>query len=200
MKLHSFFVFFGRKKYSIQPKHNTMKTVKLLVIACVATCIAMSANAQNGRLSIGAELGLPMGDFGDLANMGFGGTLRYEYPMGDNVGLTVTAGYLTFSGKEFEILPGTSLKYSTNMIPVQAGVKYYFTDQQEGLYGMAEIGIHNSKADVEGAESTTDLSYAPEVGYHLENFDLGLRYQFIATEGSTTSYLGLRIAYVLGEK
>ena len=150
-----------------------------------------TVQAQSGRLSLGAELGMPMGDFGDAASTGFGGSLRYEHPMGDNIGLGLTAGYLMFGGKD----EGPDW----TMIPVQAFLKYYFMEQQSGFYGAAHIGIHSWSVDYEfGEASGSDLSYAPEVGYHLANIDIGLRYQMIASEGSTLSYLGLRLAYVFG--
>ena len=189
---------------------KTLLSIALVIGLIGATTIA---NAQNGRFSVGAELGLPMGDFGDVASMGFGGSLRYELPVSDNIGVTATAGYLMFSGKS----EGGFDFPDWSMIPVQIGGKYYITDNQEGLYFGVEVGIHSSKVktpaytytdpftgltfEVPSASATsTDLSYAPEVGYHLANIDLGLRYQMVATEGATTSYLGLRIAYVFGEQ
>jgi len=174
-----------------------MRTKKLLYVVAAATVLsfaAFKASAADGRLSIGAEVAMPMGTFGDAVSTGFGGSLRYEMPMGDNLGLTVTAGYITFSGKDF--FDGISFNY----IPVQVGAKYYFQEQQNGFYGMVELGIHSGSTSAEGSESSTDLSYAPALGYHLANIDIGLRYQMIATEGESTSYLGLRLAYVLGGK
>lgn len=176
-----------------------------LVLGLVSTTLV--TNAQNGRFSVGAELALPMGDFGDAASTGFGGSVRYEYPVNDNIGLTGTVGYLIFSGKTVAGVDGPDW----SMIPVQVGGKYYFTENQEGFYAGLEIGIHSSSIKTpeynfggfiipSQTVSSSDLSYAPQLGYHLANLDLGLRYQMIATTGSTTSYLGLRIAYVFGEK
>lgn len=168
---------------------------KVFAVAALFTMLSYGAQAQNGRFSVGAELALPMGDFGDGYSMGFGGTVGYEHPVGDALGIGLRAGYITFSGKD--ALDG--IKF--NAIPIQAFAKYYFGGEaQEGIYGMVSVGVHNGKVNVEGAEGSTDLSYAPEIGYHLANIDLGLRYQMISTEGSTTSWLGVRIAYVFGEK
>jgi hypothetical protein len=169
--------------------------------------------AQNGRFSVGAELGLPMGDFSDVSSMGFGGSVRYEYPITDNIGLMGTVGYLTFSGKTVD-----GFDYgNTSMIPIQVGGKYYFTENQNGIYLALNLGVHSTSYDSPdititdpitgitvtepgGTISNTDVSYAPEVGYHLPNVDIGLRYQMIATDPSTTSYLGIRLAYVFGER
>ena len=197
---------------------RTKKFMYVLLAGALVLAVVTKTNAAgggNGRLSVGAELGLPMGDFGDAANMGFGGSLRYEMPMGDNLGLTATAGYLLFSGKDLDVLGVTIKGGDWSMIPIQVGAKYYFQEQQDGFYGMVELGVHSTKYTIPASTVTyygvsittpelsvsgTDLSYAPEVGYHLANIDLGLRYQMVATEGSTTSYLGLRLAYVFGEK
>jgi hypothetical protein len=219
-----------------------MKRQLAKIMMAGAACIALTAGttmAQNGRFSVGAELGLPMGTFGDGNGIGFGGTLRYEFPLGDKMGLTATAGYLTFSGKTFSTgIPGVEDQKgpSLGIIPVQAGFKYYFKEAQDGFYAMAELGVHIGMASapdytdpitgvtVDGGSSTsTNLSYAPSLGYHLANLDFGLRFQLFSqktetveltydpatgfpngtTTGSTTttgSYIGLRVAYVFGEK
>ena len=179
---------------------------------------ASKSEAHDGRLSIGAELGIPMGDFADFNGIGIGGTIRYEAPVGDNLGITGTAGYLSFSGKDFTVAGFTFKGESTYLIPVQAGAKYYFDQQQEGLYGHVMVGVHMYKTTeatvdpVTFAITTKDkmkaaLSYAPEIGYHMENIDIGLRYQIYSisaddglggTKTKSYSYLGLRLAYVLG--
>jgi hypothetical protein len=191
------------------------KTILSIALVIGLVSAANVSKAQNGRFSVGAELALPMGDFGDQSNLGFGGSLRYEYPMGDNLGLCLTAGYITFSGKSIDDGFGGTYKFSNSMIPIQAGLKYYFSEQQDGFYGMVNLGVHSfkSKYTVPGysflgvtvpgydvSASTTNLSYAPEIGYHLANADFGVRYQIISTTGATTSYVGIRIAYVFGEK
>jgi hypothetical protein len=185
-----------------------------------------ATTAQNGRFSLGLELGSPVGEFGDDVSIGFGGSVRYEHPIGDMMGLTGTVGYLTFAGKEFDIFPGISVDGpNLALIPIQAGFKYYFSEQQLGFYGMVELGVHLAtydgsdysvtdpntgitfSSDGETA-SETYLSYAPQIGYHLDNFDFGLRYQMFSQsttvageeETATASYLGLRIAYVFGSK
>jgi hypothetical protein len=178
----------------------------LLRLTMVAALIGTSliSNAQDGRFSLGLELAMPMGDFADGASVGYGASARYEMPVGDNLGLTLTAGYLMFGGKD------EGPDYS--MIPVQVGAKYYFNEQQAGLYLGVELGMHSFAYTIPAVEfngvvvseeqtvTDTYFSYAPQVGYHLANIDLGLRYQIISSDGGSTSYLGLRAAYVFGGK
>ena len=71
-----------------------MRTKNLLVVVLVL--ISAATFAQNGRFSVGAEVAIPGGDYSDNASTGFGGGLRYEMPMGDNLGLMATLSYLTF--------------------------------------------------------------------------------------------------------
>jgi hypothetical protein len=177
-----------------------MKKVLFAILMCGLVGFSTLTKAQSGRLSIGVDIAQPMGDFGDQASTGFGGSARYELPMGDKIGLTLTAGYLTFSGKD----EGGFEFPNVNIIPVQVGAKYYFSENQKGLYAAAEVGIHSTSVDIEGAESSTDFSYAPEVGFHMAHIDLGLRYQFISGgedasgKSTTSSYLGLRAAWAFG--
>jgi len=55
--------------------------MKKSLIVLFALFIAVSVNAQNINLSVGGELSMPMGTFGDAAGIGFGGTVRGEYPI-----------------------------------------------------------------------------------------------------------------------
>ena len=199
----------------------------LLRLTMVAALIGAStiSYAQDSRFSIGVELGLPMGDFGDYSGFGIGGSLRYEIPVGDAMGFTATAGYISFGGKDVTVMGVTAKTESTGMIPIQLGLKYYFQDQQEGFYGHVMVGVHMFSVDettvdpvtfqtTTESKMKTKFSFAPEVGYHLANLDFGLRYQFFSmetvdfdpvtyevTEGTTMyNYLGIRAAYVLGGK
>jgi len=208
---------------------------KLIAITFVAILISSQYSvAQNGRFSIGGELALPSGTYGDAAGTGFGGSLRYEYPMGSNLGLMLTAGYLMYGTKTAESgVAGFSYKYeySQSMIPILAGLKYYFTEQQEGFYGMVQLGmslmtsktttsftIGSTTTSSEDTGNNSAFTYGPGIGYHLANFDFGLAYNlfsydqtvtitdpFTGTSISSTasasgSWIGLRVAYVMGEK
>ena len=72
-----------------------MKKLGVFVAACV---IAGGLSAQDNRASVGLEVALPMGDWADFVGVGFGATLGYEIPMGDNIGLIANAGFISFAG------------------------------------------------------------------------------------------------------
>lgn len=186
-------------------------------MAIVGCGVAM---AQENRFSAGLELGLPMGDFGDVQGIGFGVSLAYELPVGDNLGVLAQVGYLSFSAKDIEIDLGpfgsmTVEGMTMAAIPIQVGAKYYFTENQAGFYAGALVGLH--LLTPEEGDGRSNLSLAPMIGYVIgENIDLQLRYQLmfdsyeettivgttVTTEdvSVTNSYLGLRAAYMFGSR
>lgn len=180
-----------------------------LTLSLAAMALAGSMAAQSPQISLAADLGLPIGDFGDFASFIVGPSVGFELPVGDKLGVTAQIGYQFVSLKN-----DNPFIKSYSMIPVQAGLKYYFTEQQLGFYAHGQVGIHASTIKTEDftilgvtvagtSDSNTNLSYALGVGYQLEKLDLGLRYNAITPDGDapdgakSSSYIGLRIGYLL---
>src|SRR4051812_31438695 len=116
--------------------------MKKFTLSLAALTIAGGLMAQENRFSLNAELGLPMGDFGDAVGVGFGLTAGFELPVGDHLGLFAQAGWMTFAAKDITVDLGpfgsTTVKgVSLTAIPIQVGAKIYFTDNQEGFYAGA---------------------------------------------------------------
>ncbi len=164
--------------------------------------------AQSPQLSFGADIGLPIGDFGDVASLIIGPSVGFELPVGDNLGVTAQLGYGIVSLKD-----DNPFIKSYSMIPVQVGAKYYFMEQQEGFYGHAQVGIHSTTVKTEDivtpiltipgtSTSNTNLSWAIGAGYQMEKLDIGLRYNSITPDSDlegakSSSYIALRVAYLL---
>lgn len=166
--------------------------------------------AQSNQISLGVDLAMPLGDFGDAYGLGVGPTAGFELPIGDNLGVTLQVSYDI-------LMPKSEVKdfiKSASMLPAQLGLKYYFQDQQEGFYGHAQLGIHSVSTKTEDIDlgplgtqegvssSTTNFSWAIGVGYQLEKLDLGLRYNSISPDSDiegakASSYIGLRVAYLI---
>lgn len=166
------------------------------VILVLASVFALSAaNAQTGKnqLSIGAEVNLPMGDFGDAFNTGFGGSLKYLHGVGSAGQVTLTTGYSTFKMKGST--DDESVKAS--IIPILVGYRHNFSGVYVepqlgyGIYGYKEKFGGESSSDSQGA-----FTWAIGAGYAMEQgLDLGVRYQSASKDGSTTSLIGFRVAY-----
>jgi outer membrane protein W len=181
----------------------------ILVLFLVAV-ISPLAFAQHGKKSVGAglELAIPMGDFGDAATMGFGGTAAFQYGFKPNIDLIGTVGYLHWGAKsEFK-----ALDFSWSAIPIQVGGKYFFQPTESRFYVGGLVGFHIFSFKTEtinpftletSSESTseTKIGLAPLGGYELkvgENMmlDIQARYQFV----SDFSYFGLRVGLNMGLK
>ncbi len=184
-------------------------------MSLAAVALAGGMMAQSNQLSFGLDVALPMGDFGDAYSLGIGPTVGFELPVGDNLGVTIQAGYDILMVKS----DLSDFIKSSSMIPAQAGLKYYFMEQQEGFYGHGQIGIHASSVKSEEytisgggiipdivvpseTTSSTNLSWAIGAGYQLEKLDIGIRYNSISPDSDiegaeASSYIGLRVAYVL---
>jgi hypothetical protein len=85
--------------------------------------------------SIGLEPSIPVGHFHDLANFGFGGSLQGEIKAGRNVGITISGGYITYSGKTVDSINYPNFKYW----PVMGGLKVYMGKAY--LHGQAGAGF-----------------------------------------------------------
>ncbi|MFT3886120.1 MAG: OmpW family outer membrane protein [Flavobacteriales bacterium] len=184
-----------------------MKARILLIGAALVGTTAMMA--QDNQLSLGADIALPLGDFGKAYSLGIGPTVGFEIPVGDNLGVTLQAGYDIMMVKSDQ----KDFIKSASMIPAQVGLKYYFQDQQEGFYAHGQLGIHNTSLKTKEQDlglitipsetsTSTNFSWALGVGYQLESLDLGLRYNSISPDSDAkgakaASYIGLRIAYLI---
>lgn len=160
--------------------------------------------AQQGfhKVGVGAEIGLPLGDFGDAYGIGFGATAKGFYGITEQGDITGTLGYLHFGIKESnEYMSG-----SMGMIPIMFGYRHDFG----GLYGEPQLGlaILQSKVKMDfgdlgglgglfgdlsgsGSSSTTKVSFGLGGGYVFGDWDLGARFQIT----DNMNFLGLRIGY-----
>lgn len=169
---------------------------KLLSILAVVIAIAFTANAQ--KIGIQASVGLPMGDFKDVADAktGFGGTGTYFYEAEGAFMITGSIGFLSFSTDPD--------KGSYMMIPVMAGARYAFSEGNFMPYAGAEAGYSIFSFSASGggtAVSNNNIGLAPMLGFMMEmskglNLDVNAKYNMILTSGSTTSYLGVNAGVV----
>ena len=108
---------------------------QLLFVLLLAVLFTGFINAQ-GKMALGVQAGiaLPMGDFGDVYDMGFGGTATFAYHINPMLDITGSVGYLTWSGKD--------LDYTFSSVPVLVGVRYYFGQGKFHPYVTGELGMH----------------------------------------------------------
>jgi hypothetical protein len=160
---------------------------KIILSAAVVAMVTLTASAQKEaagkdlKFSVGVTAGLPVGDLKNASSFAIGGDIQGEYAAAESLGITLSAGYLNFTGK--------NNAGSTGLIPVLAGAKFNFTDK---IYGHAQLGMSFSTESGGGSAFT----YAPSVGYLVsENFDIALKYQAATKNSFTTAFFGIRAAY-----
>lgn len=180
---------------------------KLFAVLFVALFAFSFANAQSKMaVGVGGNLALPMGSFGDVSSMGFGGGAKFEYVLQSNLHLTASAQYLMFGAKD------DIVGVDWSIIPILAGAKYYFG---QNFYSMAEVGMNFWSTTVkipaivvggitirpasEESVSDSDFGFAAGVGYELpmgkNALDLSVKYQSYA---SSTTAINFGVAYKFG--
>jgi opacity protein-like surface antigen len=155
-------------------------------------------------LGVGGNVALPMGSFGDVASIGFGGGAKFEYELQPKLYLTASGQYLMFSAKD------DIVGVDWSIIPILAGAKYFFSP---GVYGMAELGMNFWSTTYKTPEikvgnvvvvpaqevsgSGSDFGFAFGGGYELAMgksgaLDLSVKYQQYA---SSTGAINFGVAY-----
>jgi len=169
----------------------------LLVSAAILIC-AISARAQvtmKPHLSLGAEYGLTTGSLSDFYGSVIGASLKVEVPVGSpELNLTGTIGYTGYLVRlDYH---GPLNLSSEQFIPVELGLKYYFTRIAyfEGDAGFSQ----NIQTNFTGSKTT--FIYSPVIGIsaptnkHKSTIDLGLRFE---SRGDNRQ-VAVRLAYRFG--
>jgi hypothetical protein len=143
---------------------------KFIIAFVFIFCASAVINAQN-RISAGAGLvvSLPLGDFGNAANTGFGGTAAFELEFMSQLIGVGQIGYIVY-GTESD-----AVDFST--VPVLVGVKYFF-DPVLGVYGIGQVGLNFFSTTVQipqifgfgggsVSESSSKFSFVLGAGYEV---------------------------------
>jgi hypothetical protein len=171
-----------------------VKKINLGLLLLVGLMALPALVYGQGKISfgVGGELALPMGDFKDAYNTGFGGTGSIFYHYMPQMDLMLNAGYIKY-GSDID-------EASFSMIPIQAGARYFIVPGG-GLYAGGLVGVHIAKAEVgDFSESETKFSLAPMLGYQYPlgptmKLDISGRYQFV----SDANYFGIHLGLNFGK-
>jgi len=173
---------------------------KLMTFFLAILLIAGFSGKVNAQIGIGANAGIamPMGDFGDVYDMGFGGSAYGQYSLSETMTIGLNIGYYSFGGK-------VSSDFSWSYVPVVADFKYILSTENFKPYVGLGLGFYNatSKVNMLGVSlsaSENKIGFAPMAGFWMgEGFKWGanLSYNIV----SDASYLGINvgIVYPLGK-
>jgi Outer membrane protein beta-barrel domain len=167
-----------------------------IIALSVASVNAQDKNESKGSsfiFSLGVEPSLPIGDFHDFGyNYGIGGSLQGEYKASDNFGVTLNAGYLNYSAKDYIVNDVKIKGPSLGIVPVLAGVKYYFSPK---VYGHGQLGMSVGTS----TGSSSNFTYSPGVGFYIsKKVDALVKFTGMSVKGGgSLNSIGARIAYNL---
>lgn len=195
------------------------KLYSFLSLIIMISVFSGISNAQN-KMSLGVQAGIavPMGDFGDAVDLGFGGQGNFVYSVAPNIDITGSLGYLTWSYKlESDVTSG-----SFSSVPLLAGIRYTFPAKGFAPYVMAQLGLHfvsssieinydpyyymakgdgtsivtSTQATYKVSDSSTKFGFGLGAGFLLPlspklDLDVNATFNNISTDGSSSNYIGI---------
>lgn len=177
-----------------------MKRTRLAVAALLLASVSTAVSAQSVPLNpfsfgVSAGIALPMGDFGTLANMGFGGSGHVWFKLVPEFSLRGDVSYSTFGGKG--AASGISVSgfgFGVNGvfdIPTVGPVTPYLTAGL-GMYSYSGSGCPGGCAAGE-----TKFGFNGGGGINLsaggQSLFVEARYVSIQTTGSSTNYIPITV-------
>ena len=158
---------------------------KLIILSLVVFFV--SQNFSQSKLNAGASfnIGVPLGDFSNIAKTAIGGSINTEYVFSDQVSATLAVYYFSYSSKIPTIaIDGSTYDFSVEAIPIILGLKYFLN---KSFFGTIEAGLNimRVKADVYlGDNLSTDFQTKYGTG-------LGLGYRIQLAEASLFEMTGV---------
>ena len=175
---------------------------KYFLLTLIVGLIQVQSSFAQFGVGLGASAGIPMGDFGDLAEFGAGFHVEPKYLINGKIATGVSFGGLFFGGADVTELGGGL--NATTVVPITAFGEYMFSDSKVTPYvglavgpyfisgGEIEIdfgGLGSLEADL----NRTEFGFAPRAGVYIGKFNLGAAYH-IVNQGSFLSFkLGVDI-------
>ncbi|MFZ6051793.1 outer membrane beta-barrel protein [Halocola ammonii] len=182
-----------------------------MIAAFAVFAIPNNVQAQDSFGTVGLDIAVPLGDFGDATTLGLGPALGYDLAVSDQLSLHASSGLL------FYLLDDEVSDFFDYylQVPLQVGGRFFLDEVGQGIYVGLKVGGHitaTKTADIELFGTTTegetnsdfDLSLAPELGLFVtDQISASLRYQMIfiaedaeaGQESDTFSYIGLTGAF-----
>ncbi len=169
----------------------------VLLTATIAILAAVPASAldfdQKAWYAQGI-LAMPMGDFGDFANLGFGGGLGIKVPHSPELDFRGEVSYIYFSTED---APDFDVSFS--MIPILALAQYNMDSSSAYLLGGLGFVFSNFEfepkvsgfEDFSVSDSSTDLGLTVGAGFNLSPaMTLEGRFNVVSDANSLSANLG----------
>ncbi|MBT8315171.1 MAG: outer membrane beta-barrel protein [Maribacter sp.] len=164
--------------------------MKKVVLVAALALVGLTVSAQDG-LKLGANLGLPVGDAGDVSGFSIGLDAHYMFETAGEFDLGVAAGFTNAFGKT--IGDGN---FSVEVDDVQflplAGVARFSASEE------ISVGVDLGYAVGISDGNDGGFYYRPTVGYAVsDNIEINASYTGISLDGGTWSTINLGVLFGL---
>ncbi len=166
-----------------------MKGFSLAIAALAIAALGTTASAQSTKpISLGVSLGasIPTGDFGDIYQTGYNGTVSLGFnSAGTPLGLRVDGMFNSFPDRSDLVIPRSDYR----ILGANANLVYALPGVGIRPYLIGGGGIYGQKPDIDGAETTTDFGLNGGLGasFQLSGFRtfIEARYHHIMSDNAT---------------
>ena len=173
--------------------------MKVILTVLALTMLTLNLFGQGRKrfieAGIGVNGGLPIGDFNQDYNGGFGGSVRLALNFSQSSAITLQTGYLSFVSKntKFSVLSHTTSFSPTPIgfvvIPITLG---YRTTVDNGFFFEPQLGVNSL------FEGGRNLLFAFTTGYRLPvGLEVSAKYEAISASAGSLSFVGLGAYYNL---
>ncbi|MSQ81997.1 MAG: hypothetical protein EXR77_03650 [Myxococcales bacterium] len=159
---------------------------RIALLSCLfSLLVAVPAAADIAPRVLGLDLGVnvPVGKLANSTGMQYFGLVRYEHTLQPQFALTVRAGYLAGSEKDFTA-GGITTKIGIDVKALWAGLVYRTTGTAAGVFATAEVGPTLATGHVNGAAATgtSDIKPGGSIGIGWRSGPLSVRGAVLALD------------------
>lgn len=174
-------------RINLKRKFNCMR--KLVIIIALAV-FGFNLSAQEG-IKVGINLGLPVGDAGDVSSFSIGLDAAYLWAVSDEFNAGIATGFTNAFGKSIDTGLGSIDIGDVQFLPVAASGRFNASE-------MFRVGADLGYALGINDGNDGGFYYRPLVGYAVsENIEVNLSYTGISADGGTWSTINLGVSFGL---
>lgn len=180
------FLIIQKKVFSLYLiNFKNLRIMKKLFLFAAVAVLGFTANAQDFK--VGAFVGLPIGDAGDVYSLGFGADVSALWEVSDAFKAGATVGLSASTVKsDYSDFIDTAM-----FLPVSASGRYSFSDDFTG-------GLDLGYAVGVSKDNDGGFYYAPRLQYGVsESLDIVLAYRGISADGGSFDTITLGVEFGL---
>ncbi|TCI91713.1 outer membrane beta-barrel protein [Tenacibaculum sp. M341] len=158
---------------------------KLFFIITIA--LGLSMNAQEGQFNLGANFGLPTGNYSNITSFALSVEANYLFDISENISVGPSASFINYFGKEENNVGFGDIQF----LPLAAAGRFNISDEftlgADIGYG---IGINTG--------NDGGFYYRPMLAYNIsDDISLQASYSGISSNGQNISNVGLGVMFKL---